>query len=76
MGLSDARSGDLLERCVSHSAARMLQTVYETLAYSQQLTPYAFIMLQTSLNMLQNPREAARVLLGLGREMHAVRASS
>jgi hypothetical protein len=76
MGLSDGASEQLLDRCARHSAARMLQTVFEALSYSQQMTPYSIVMLQTSLNMLQNPREATRVLLGLGREMHAIRASN
>jgi hypothetical protein len=76
MGVKGSDAEELLERCARHSAARMLQTVFESLTYQQQLNAQSIVLLQTSLNMLQNPREAARVLLGLGKEIHAGRVSA
>jgi hypothetical protein len=54
-----------LERCTSHAAARMLQTVFEWMNMQQQLSLPAVFQLQVSLNMLQKPAEAVAVLLGL-----------
>jgi hypothetical protein len=55
----------LLERCASHAAARMLQTVFEWMNMQQSLSLPAVFQLQASLNMLQRPAEAVAVLLGL-----------
>jgi 5-methylthioribose kinase len=61
----DEDVAQLLERCVNYSAARMLQTVYEHMLFSPQITANAVCLLQVSLNILQNPQEAIAVLLGI-----------
>ncbi len=55
----------LLERCVRYGAARMVQTVFEYMYASPQLSANAISLLQVSLNMLQAPREAITELLEL-----------
>ncbi len=64
-GIDPASAGPILERCVRYGAARMVQTAFEYLYYASQLTGYAIILLQVSLNILKNPKEAAGDLLGL-----------
>ncbi|AFZ27535.1 phosphotransferase family protein [Cylindrospermum stagnale PCC 7417] len=64
--LKDEDAALLLERCVKYSAARMLQTVYEQMLFSPQITPNAVSLLQVSLNILQNPQEAIAILLLIG----------
>jgi hypothetical protein len=53
-----------LERAIGYAALRMIQTGFEHLQFSQQLTPEAQRLVQLSLNMLTHPAEAARTLLG------------
>ncbi len=65
MDLDPMQTRQLLERCTSHAAARMLQTVFEWMNRQQQLSLPSVFQLQVSLNMLQKPTEAASVLLGL-----------
>ena len=56
---------ELLKRSVRYGAARMIQTVYEHMSPSPQITPNAVCLLQVSLNILQNPAEAITDLLGM-----------
>jgi hypothetical protein len=63
--LDGLAAGVLLERCIRFGGARMIQTAYEYMNYSQEITPAALCLLQVSLNVLSNPREAIRDLLGL-----------
>jgi len=56
---------DLLEKSVKCGAARMIQTVYEHMNYSPQITPNAICLLQVCMNILENPKEAVTDLLGL-----------
>jgi hypothetical protein len=46
-------------------AARMIQTAYETMQFSPQISPHALCMLQVSFNILREPSEAVSHLLGL-----------
>jgi hypothetical protein len=62
---ADPDEGGFLDRCVRYAAARMIQTVYEHLYQSVQLTPGTLALLQVSLNMLNRPAEAREHLLGL-----------
>jgi len=55
----------LLRRCVRHAAARMLQTVFESMNMQTQFTPSGVFLCQLSLNVLLNTDEATSVLLGL-----------
>jgi hypothetical protein len=55
----------LLERSVRYAAARMIQTVYEYMHQSPQITNHALCLMQVSFNMLSRPREALHELLGL-----------
>lgn len=54
----------LLERCVNYGAARMIQTAYEYLSYSPQITPHALGLLQVSLNTLRSPSLLISQLFG------------
>lgn len=65
MGLSGATAQACLERSAKYGAARMIQTVYEYMFRSPQLTPNALCLLQVSMNILQQPREAIEHLLAL-----------
>ena len=63
LGAAEARAD--LERGVAYAAARMIQTAYEYMFQSPQITTSALYLLQLSLNILKNPREAAASLLAL-----------
>ena len=55
----------LLERCMACGAARMVQTAYEAIQQSQQMTPQGLCQLQMSMNILRDPAAAVRELAGL-----------
>ncbi len=61
----NARDADAeLERAVSYAGARMLQTVYESMAWASSLTQQAVWQVQACINILKEPRAAATDLLG------------
>jgi hypothetical protein len=60
----DARAV-LLEKCCQLAAIRMIQTGYEFMHFSKKLDRNGILLLQLSLNILKDPREATTVLLGL-----------
>jgi len=64
-GLNADEAREALERSVSYGAARMIQTAYEYMFYSPQITASALYLLQLSLNILKSPREATAGLLAL-----------
>lgn len=53
-----------LERAVSYAGARMLQTVYESMAFAPSLTQHAVWQVQACINILKQPAAAATDLLG------------
>jgi hypothetical protein len=61
------KAEELLERSMKYAAARMIQTAYEILNFSSQLTPNTLCMLQVSLNILKDPSEAIEHLLNLAK---------
>ncbi|HLX10401.1 MAG TPA: phosphotransferase [Thermoanaerobaculia bacterium] len=63
-GLRPAESGALLERSIACAAARMIQTAYEGIQRTPQITPQALCQLQMSMNILRDPRTAIRDFLG------------
>lgn len=65
MGLDAALSAEWLLRAVKYAAARLVQTVYESMYYSNRLTGNAVCSLQVSLNILRRPQEASIQLLGI-----------
>ena len=65
MELAGPAAEACLDRSVKYAAARMIQTVYECMHRSPQLTTNALCLLQVSMNILQQPREAIRDLLAL-----------
>jgi hypothetical protein len=65
MGLSGPAERDLLDTCISFGAARMIQTVFESMYQLTQLTAHAIFMLQVSLNMLEEPRAAVSELMAI-----------
>jgi thiamine kinase-like enzyme len=65
MSFDKATQTALLEKCSKYAAVRMIQTVYEQLHFTKQLTKNGIYLLQLSLNILKNPPEAITGLLGL-----------
>src|SRR5262249_55187553 len=61
----EAKRQELLERSMKYGAARMIQTAYEWMYYSQQVSASTLYLLQVSMNILKSPTEAIRSLLGL-----------
>jgi Phosphotransferase enzyme family len=64
-GLDQKAARVLLIRSTKCGAARMIQTAYETMQYAAQISPNALALLQVSLNVLKDPEEAVKRLLGL-----------
>jgi tRNA A-37 threonylcarbamoyl transferase component Bud32 len=60
-----------LERAVGYAGARMLQTVYESMAWASTLTQHAVWQVQACINILKEPRAAATDLLGFPAGVHA-----
>ncbi len=64
-GVSGQASRDLLQRSVRYAGARNIQTAFETLQTLPQAHSGTVLLLQLSMNVLANPDEAARELLGI-----------
>jgi hypothetical protein len=62
--LMPAASEALLVRSMQCAAARMIQTAYEGIQMSPQITPQALCQLQMSMNVLSDPAAAVREFLG------------
>lgn len=67
-GIPPHHAAHTLIRAIEYGAARMVQTAFESLFFSQVMTPHAATLLQVSLNILRNPKEAAQALYGLREE--------
>jgi hypothetical protein len=65
MGLDPATSGEWLLRAVRYAAVRLIQTGFEHLQKSAEMTGNVVCLLQLSFNILQRPREAIAHLLGI-----------
>jgi len=63
--LAQQTSRQLLLRCMSCAAARMIQTAYESIQMIAQISPHALCKLQMSMNILRNPDAAVTDLIGL-----------
>jgi thiamine kinase-like enzyme len=63
--LDENAARNMLVRCMSCAAARMIQTAYESLQMTPQVTPHALCKLQMSMNILRDPAGAIRELMGL-----------
>jgi len=57
--------GELLHRCVRMMAARMLVTAYEISVHAATVDPRALLLLQTAVNVFEQPARARRDLLGI-----------
>ena len=68
--LEGPEAAQLLETCVQYGAARMIQTAYEYMQFSPQITPSALYLLQVSLNILKSPKEAINPPVFNLREFH------
>jgi phosphotransferase family enzyme len=64
-GLDGAAARALLTSSMKFGAARMIQTAYETMQFSPQISASALCLLQVSFNVLREPSEATTHLLGL-----------
>lgn len=65
MEMDDLEKRERLERSVKYGAARMIQTAYEYLSFSPQITANVLCLLQVSFNILKSPQEAISDLLGM-----------
>jgi serine/threonine protein kinase len=63
--LDDKTSRQMLVRCMSCAAARMIQTAYESIQTTPQISPHALCKLQMSMNILRDPAAAVGDLIGL-----------
>jgi serine/threonine protein kinase len=63
--LDQSASRPMLTRCLSCAAARMIQTAYESIQASPQISQHALCKLQMSLNILRDPATAITDLMGL-----------
>ncbi|MCH8617562.1 phosphotransferase [Undibacterium sp. TS12] len=68
-GIGKAQANAYLLRCIEYGAARMVQTAFEILYYSNTMTAHAATLLQVSQNILLNPRQAATALYGFPQEL-------
>lgn len=66
-GIPQQHAPFYLVRAIEYGAARMVQTAFESLYFSSDMTSHGALLLQTSLNILRNPREAATELFGFGK---------
>jgi hypothetical protein len=64
-GLDPQAVRPLLISSMKFGAARMIQTAYEAMQFSPQISPNALCLLQVSFNLLRQPSEAVTHLLGL-----------
>jgi hypothetical protein len=64
-GLDRLAAQALLVSSVKFGAARMIQTAYESMQFSPQISTNALGLLQVSFNVLREPSEAVTHLLGL-----------
>jgi hypothetical protein len=58
-------SRQMLVRCMSCAAARMIQTAYESIQMTPQISPHALCKLQMSMNILRDPETAVTDFIGL-----------
>ncbi|HEU0054987.1 MAG TPA: hypothetical protein VFQ39_17495 [Longimicrobium sp.] len=65
LGADAATARALLRKSVRYGAARMIQTAWEYLSYSPQISAHALAMLQVSINVLTRPDDAVRHLLAI-----------
>lgn len=65
VGMTSVAAKEALERSACYAAARMIQTAVECLTFADKITANALYLLQVSVNILQNPPEAIRELLGI-----------
>jgi len=63
--LAEAEARPLLERSMLCAAARIIQTAYEGIQQSAEITPQALCQLQMSMNILSDPATAVNALIGL-----------
>jgi len=64
-GFNRASSRRYLERCMACAGARMVQTAYEGIQQTPQITPQALCQLQMSMNILRDPAVAVSQMVGL-----------
>src|SRR5215510_7829336 len=64
-GIDGPAARALLTSSMKFGAARMIQTAYETMQFSPQISANALCLLQVSFNVLREPSEAVTNLIGL-----------
>lgn len=65
MGFDPTTACERLIRSTRYAGARLIQTAYERTQTMSRLTPQIYLLLQLSLNVLEQPEDAAELLLGL-----------
>ena len=63
--LSEEKQSGMLEKCIQYAAARLIQTAFEHMVFSPQLSGYGVLLLQVSRNIFEDPAAAVRGLLTL-----------
>jgi hypothetical protein len=64
-GTDPVESAEMLRRSVRYAAARLVQSAFERTQNSAWITSDVICLLQLSLNILQQPADAAATLLGI-----------
>jgi 5-methylthioribose kinase len=62
-GIEKTKSIDLFERSIKYAAARMIQTVYEHVQFSPQVSPRSHYLFQISSDILKDPAAAVDQLV-------------
>jgi hypothetical protein len=65
MQMDQTAAREVLRRSVLYCGARMIQTAYEFMQMQPQLNNQTLYVLQASMNILTQPEEAAKELLGV-----------
>jgi hypothetical protein len=63
LGLRGAESAAVLTRCLKFGAARLIQSAYEHVQFSSNVSPHGAYLLQLSAGILENPEACAPTLL-------------
>ncbi|TDH18051.1 hypothetical protein EXU57_24575 [Segetibacter sp. 3557_3] len=64
-GIKGADTEKLLHLSMMYTSARLIQTVFEKMRRSNELSIHATALIQVSLNIIQKPKDAATYLFGI-----------
>src|SRR5438067_1169751 len=70
-GMPDSDRNAQLQRCASYVVARLLQSTMEMLVVTPVMSTQVALLLQTSLNILRDPTDTVRLVIGEEAAVHA-----